>query len=75
MALMLANSASHGTRAGLHTVMGNGLGLIVLAGAATLGMTSVMVFVAEWFDVIRWIGAAYLVWLGLGRLRAAMRSA
>ena len=30
---------------------------------------------AEWFDIIRWIGAAYLVWLGISRLRAAWRAA
>ena len=27
---------------------------------------------ADWFDVIRWIGAAYLVWLGIGRLRGRL---
>jgi threonine/homoserine/homoserine lactone efflux protein len=75
MALFIANSASQGTRAGLLTVLGNGLGLSILVAAATLGMTSVMVFVAEWFDVIRWIGAAYLVWLGIWRFRAALQSA
>ena len=74
MALFVANSASHGARAGLLTVLGNALGLSILVAAATLGMTSVMVFVAEWFDVIRWVGAAYLVWLGIWRLRAALRA-
>lgn len=74
MALFVANSTSHGTRAGLLTVLGNTLGLSILVTAATLGMSSVMVFVAEWFDVIRWAGAAYLVWLGFWRLRAALRS-
>ncbi|MFP3921304.1 MAG: LysE family translocator [Dichotomicrobium sp.] len=71
MALLIANSTRHGKRAGLHTVLGNGLGLTILVAAATLGLTSVMTFVAQWFDVIRWIGAAYLVWLGLTRLRSA----
>jgi threonine/homoserine/homoserine lactone efflux protein len=74
MALFAANSASHGTRAGLLTVFGNGLGLSILVAAATLGMTSVMAFVAEWFDVIRWVGAAYLIWLGIWRLNAALRT-
>jgi threonine/homoserine/homoserine lactone efflux protein len=37
-------------------------------------MSSIMAFVAEWFDIIRWIGAAYLIWLGVSRLRAVMRS-
>jgi len=74
MALFIANSASQGTRAGLLTVLGNGLGLSILVAAATLGMTSMMVFVAEWFDIIRWAGAAYLVWLGIWRLHAALHA-
>lgn len=73
MALLIANSTRHGRRAGLLTVLGNGVGLCILVAAATLGLTSIMAFVAQWFDVIRWIGAAYLVWLGLTRLRAAWR--
>ncbi len=73
MALLIANSTRHGRRAGLLTVLGNGCGLFILVATATLGLTSVMAFVAEWFNVIRWIGAAYLVWLGLTRLRAAWR--
>jgi len=73
MALLIANSTRHGRHAGLQTVLGNGFGLCILVGAATLGLTSIMAFVAEWFDVIRWIGAAYLVWLGLTRLREAWR--
>lgn len=74
MALFLANSTTYGTRAALLTVFGSTLGLSILVAAATLGMSSIMAFVAEWFDIIRWIGAAYLVWLGIGRLRAVIRS-
>jgi len=73
MALLIANSTRHGRRAGLLTVLGNGVGLCILVAAATLGLTSLMAFVAEWFDVIRWVGAGYLVWLGCTRLRAAWR--
>ena len=31
-------------------------------------MSSVMVFMSEWFDVIRWFGALYLVYLGARQL-------
>jgi homoserine/homoserine lactone efflux protein len=71
MSLFIANGASHGVRAALLTVFGSALGLSILVGVAALGMTASMQLVAEWFDIIRWIGAAYLVWLGIGRLRAA----
>jgi threonine/homoserine/homoserine lactone efflux protein len=68
MSLILANSAKYGVRAGLMTVVGNTLGLGVLAAIASLGMNSMMIFVAEWFDWLRWIGAAYLIWLGASRI-------
>jgi homoserine/homoserine lactone efflux protein len=71
MSLFIANGTAHGTRAALLTVFGATLGLSALVAFATIGMTSAMTLMAEWFDVIRWVGAAYLVWLGVGRLRAA----
>lgn len=74
MALFIANSTSHGRLAGLTTVAGSSFGLSFMVAAAALGMTSLMVFVAEWFDLIRWLGAAYLCWLGFTRIRAALRS-
>lgn len=72
MSLFVANGTAHGIRAALLTVFGASLGLSVLVALATIGMTSAMTLMAEWFDVVRWIGAAYLVWLGIGRLRAAL---
>lgn len=70
MSLFLANGTAHGTRAALLTICGGATGLAILVAAAALGMGSMMAFMAEWFDVVRWIGAAYLVWLGYVRLRA-----
>jgi threonine/homoserine/homoserine lactone efflux protein len=34
-------------------------------------MTAVLGFLAEWFEALRWIGVAYLVWLGVQQWRAA----
>jgi threonine/homoserine/homoserine lactone efflux protein len=68
MSLILASTLTSGRRAGLVTVAGTTSGLALLVGAATAGMTSLMVFMAEWFDVIRWIGALYLVYLGARQL-------
>src|SRR5262249_41052698 len=64
MSLILASTLTSGRRAGLVTVAGTTSGLALLVGAATAGMTSLMVFIAEWFNVIRWIGALYLIYLG-----------
>ncbi len=73
MSLIIANSTTHGTRAGLSTVAGNTMGLILLVAGATLGMSSVMAVMATWFDWLRWIGAIYLVWLGIARIRAGLK--
>ena len=73
MALILANVSSGGLSGGLWTLAGNLTGLSFLVLAAALGMTSLMVFLSEWFDIIRWIGALYLAWLGVQRLRLAWR--
>lgn len=73
MSLILANVTAHGVRAGMWTIAGSLVGLSLLVSAAALGMTSLMVFMSDWFDVIRWIGALYLAWLGFERLKRAWK--
>ena len=68
MALMIANTLSSGLRAGLATLAGTTTGLALLVAAAAAGMTSIMVFMSTWFDVLRWVGAVYLVYLGARQL-------
>jgi homoserine/homoserine lactone efflux protein len=68
MALIMANTLSGGLRAGLVTLAGTTSGLAFLVAAASAGMTSVMVFMSTWFDVVRWVGAVYLVYLGARQL-------
>jgi homoserine/homoserine lactone efflux protein len=68
MSLIIANTLRGGKASGLVTLAGTTTGLALLVGAAALGMSSVMVFMSEWFDVIRWLGALYLVFLGARQL-------
>ena len=72
MSLILANTAAYGLRGGLWSLAGSITGLSILVAIAALGMTSAMVLMSEWFDVIRWIGAAYLVYLGARQLYGAL---
>jgi homoserine/homoserine lactone efflux protein len=65
MSLVIANVTNHGLRAGLLTIAGSMTGLSLLLMVVTLGLSSVMVFMATWFDVIRLVGALYLIALGL----------
>jgi threonine/homoserine/homoserine lactone efflux protein len=68
MSLIVANTLSTGLTAGLFTLAGTTTGLALLVAAAVMGMSSVMVFMSEWFDVVRFLGALYLVWLGARQL-------
>jgi homoserine/homoserine lactone efflux protein len=73
MSLTIANTLSGGLRGGLTTLAGTGTALAILAATAALGMTTVMALMAEWFDVVRWVGAVYLIFLGGVQLRAFWR--
>ena len=68
--LIVANSITHGTRAGLLNVAGTqvGLGLILLI--VLIGLASIIETMGFWFDWVRLAGAAYLVWLGWKFLRS-----
>ncbi|KAB2912068.1 MAG: LysE family translocator [Hyphomicrobiaceae bacterium] len=68
MSLIIANTLRGGLAAGFATLAGTTTGLALLVAAAALGMTSVMAFMSEWFDLIRWAGALYLVYLGARQL-------
>ena len=58
MSLIVANTLSTGLAAGLFTLAGTTTGLALLVAAAVIGMSSVMVFMSEWFDVVRCVGRA-----------------
>jgi threonine/homoserine/homoserine lactone efflux protein len=75
MSLILASTLTSGLRAGLSTLAGTTTGIALLVAAAAAGMSSVMVLMSEWFDVIRWVGALYLVYLGLRTLWQLRRRA
>ena len=68
--LLVANSLKHGTRAGLLNVAGSQLGLAVIVAVVGIGLTSTVEAMGHWFDWLRLVGAAYLVWIGWGMLRA-----
>lgn len=68
--LTIANSLAHGSRHGLRTVTGTSSATAVLLLVGGLGMNSAFALLAEWFEWLRWAGAAYLVFLGVRQWRA-----
>lgn len=70
VALIVANSVAHGARYGLLTVLGTGSAMVLQLGLAALGMTELLGTLGSWFEWVRWIGVAYLLWLGVSYWRA-----
>ena len=73
--LVIATGATDGVRAALMTVLGTTLGNALLIAAVAFGLNVVLASSALLFDVIRYVGAAYLVWLGIQLWRNAGRNA
>jgi homoserine/homoserine lactone efflux protein len=69
--LVIATGASQGTRAALTTVVGTTLGNALLIAAIALGLSWVIRNAAVLFEIMRWAGAAYLIWLGVQAWRHA----
>src|SRR5688572_6806624 len=70
LALIGARSAGQGFRSGAAAALGVGAGCFVHVAAAALGLSALVASSATAFTVLRWVGAAYLVWLGIGLLRS-----
>jgi homoserine/homoserine lactone efflux protein len=69
--LVIATGASQGVRAALTTVAGTSLGNAVLLTAIAFGLNWVLQNAVELFELLRWVGAAYLIWLGVRAWRHA----
>jgi homoserine/homoserine lactone efflux protein len=69
--LIIATGARQGTRAALVTVAGTSSGNTVLLAAIALGLGWVLRNAETLFVVMRWAGAAYLIWLGINAWRHA----
>ena len=69
--LVLATSATRGVRAGLITVAGSTLGNTLLITCIAFVLSLVIQHAAVIFEWLRWIGAAYLIWLGVQAWRHA----
>jgi threonine/homoserine/homoserine lactone efflux protein len=65
---IVARSTSQGRAAGVVSVLGIVSGCLVHIVAAAAGLSALMVKVPIAYQIVRWAGAAYLVWLGLRAL-------
>ena len=67
---IVARSIGQGRRAGLVSVFGLSTGALVHVAAATAGLSAVLMTSATAFSVVKYLGAAYLTYLGIRVLLA-----
>lgn len=69
--LVLSYAISQGKRVALATVAGVALGDLIAMSASLAGLGALVLASATLFVVLKWIGAAYLIYLGVKLFRSA----
>jgi threonine/homoserine/homoserine lactone efflux protein len=69
-----ARSLAGGRAEGIASSFGTALGGLVHVLAGALGVSALVLASAELFTALKWLGAAYLVWLGVRTMMAARRN-
>lgn len=69
--LALTNGSRVGVRAALAGMFGAVLSDFVLIGAVAIGLGALLAASEFWFSVVKWLGTAYLVYLGVRLLRSS----
>ncbi|HJV62123.1 MAG TPA: LysE family translocator [Albitalea sp.] len=69
MLFVAGSSAAHGRRAGVLAALGVGVGCLVHMTLAAIGLSALLATSALAFEVVKWAGAMYLVWIGVAMLR------
>jgi threonine/homoserine/homoserine lactone efflux protein len=73
--LIMTRSATQGWRAGVAATAGIGAGTFVHVFAAALGLSAILATSATAFMVVKYIGAAYILYMAIGLLRSKRREA
>jgi threonine/homoserine/homoserine lactone efflux protein len=66
---IVGRSIGQGRNAGFVSALGIGVGTLVHTGAAAIGLSALLMSSAIAFSVVKYLGAAYLVLLGIQRIR------
>jgi threonine/homoserine/homoserine lactone efflux protein len=67
---IVARSVEQGRAAGLVSVLGIHLGTVVHIIAAAIGLSALIVSSALAFSIVKYVGVAYLIWIGIRTLLA-----
>lgn len=66
---IMTRSIDQGRKAGFVSVLAIETGALIHVAAASLGLSAILVSSALAFDLVRYLGAAYLLYLGIRKLR------
>ncbi|HKA87107.1 MAG TPA: LysE family translocator [Haliangiales bacterium] len=70
MLAILGHALARGSRPTVPVVLGNAFGAVVLIGASVAGLSALLAAAPGALSLLKWAGAAYLVWLGLRAWRS-----
>lgn len=73
-ALVLRSVAAGGARAGVRAGLGIACGCLVWGFAVAVGLTALLATAPLAFRLLQWVGAAYLLWLGVGLIANPRRA-
>jgi len=68
--LALTHGALHGRRRTLFTIGGGACGFVIVVALSMFGIGALLQASLRWLTVLKWLGGAYLVWLGIQVWRA-----
>jgi threonine/homoserine/homoserine lactone efflux protein len=74
VALIVGTSLTHGLRTGIMAVAGVNVGVMIQLAVVAAGLSWIVDLFATYFDAIRFIGAAYLLLLGIQTLWRARKT-
>ena len=69
--LALTHGALHGRRTALFTIFGGASGFVTLIALSMFGIGELLQASLVWLTALKWVGGAYLVWLGIQVWRSA----
>ena len=67
---IVARSMQQGRQAGLVSVLGIHLGTVIHIVGAAVGLSALILSSALAFAIVKWLGVAYLIWIGIRTLLA-----
>jgi threonine/homoserine/homoserine lactone efflux protein len=73
MLYIVARSTTQGRRAGCAAALGIGAGCLVHIAAAAIGLSALLAASAAAFSILKFCGAAYLIYIGISLLRSSPR--